>query len=95
MTRAEAGLPRWTPPANLTAQQTERLNALASVIAGVIGDDSYVPLSVRYCAAADALAVIEQWEVTGWPRALWPFGRWVNRHRCPFTGRWHWREFGG
>lgn len=30
----------------------------------------------------------------GWPRPLWPLGRWVNRHRDPFTGRWSWRAYG-
>lgn len=31
----------------------------------------------------------------GWPRVLWRLGRFVNRHKDPFTNRWHWRAFDG
>lgn len=41
-----------------------RLNALAQAIAGVAGDEGYLPLSVRYRAAEAAAEVIKAWEKT-------------------------------
>jgi peptidoglycan hydrolase-like protein with peptidoglycan-binding domain len=44
------------------AQREDRLNRLANAIAAEVGENGFLPLTVRYRAAAYALTVVEDWE---------------------------------
>lgn len=50
------------PPIFPTPQRMRATNNIAAIVADTLGDDGYLPLTVRHRAAQAAIAVVEDWK---------------------------------